>query len=87
MPVRQTGRRAAPTSANAACSASRHGRGGGSPAASQAAGDSTEYAGRGAGRGNAAVVVGRTRSGSAPSSSNTARASPYQVVSPALVQW
>jgi len=32
-------------------------------------------------------VVGRTRCGSASSSSNTARASPHQVVSPAFVQW
>src|SRR5262249_37423505 len=73
--------------ANAAGRAGRECGRGGRPAASQAASDSTEYAGRGAGRGNAAVVVGRTRSGLAPSSSNTARARPYQVVSPPLVQW
>jgi hypothetical protein len=33
------------------------------------------------------LVVGRTRAGSSPASSNTARASPNQVVSPAAVPW
>ena len=60
---------------------------GASPARAHASWSSTEYAGRGAGRGNRSLVVGRTRSGSAPSSSNTARASPYQVVAPVAVPW
>src|SRR4051794_20387730 len=58
-------------SRRAMVSASRQGRAGGSPAADHAVRSSTEYAGRGAGRGNAAVVVGSTRSGSEPISSNT----------------
>ena len=42
---------------------------------------------RGAGRAIAALLAVRTRSGSAPAASNTARASPCQVVSPPPVQW
>src|SRR5690606_37180747 len=66
--------------------ASRHGRSGVRPASRHDAFDSTEYAGLGAGRGNSAVVHGDTRSGSAPTSSNTARANSYHVVSPPPVQ-
>ena len=44
----------------------------------------TELAGRGAGRGgsSSAVAMGSTRSGSWPGASRTARAKPYQVVTP-----
>jgi hypothetical protein len=49
--------------------------------------DSTEYAGRGAGRGKLAVLVGKTRDGSAPSSSKMALAKPNQVVEALFVQW
>ena len=50
---------------------------------------STELAGRGAGRGgsSSAVLMGRTRSGSAPASANTARTKPHHVVAPLLVTW
>ena len=84
----QSHKRVAPRSpSNAACSAARHSRSGARPAARHARSDSTEYAGRGAGRGKSAVVHGVTRSGSSPNSSNTARANANQVVSPAFVQW
>src|SRR5438105_3926697 len=82
----QAGRYESAATAKASCSASRHGRSGGSPAESQRPLPSTEYAGRGAGRGNASVVVGNTRAGSAPSSSKMAWVNPNQVVSPAFVQ-
>lgn len=81
------GRQGSPGSANASRRASRQSGIGVRPAARQAASDSTLYAGRGAGRGNAAVVVGSTRAGSAPSSSKIAWVKPYQVVCPPPVQW
>ena len=43
--------------------------------------------GRGAGRTNASDVVGRTRSGSAPTPAKTARARPNHVVAPVDVAW
>ena len=51
---------------NATASASAQGRGGGSPASVHARVDSTDHAGRGAGRANDALSIGCTRSGSAP---------------------
>ena len=50
---------------------------------------STEYAGLGAGRGgrSSAVLMGRTRSGSAPASASTARTKPHHVVAPPFVTW
>ena len=77
----------APRSAEPRPAPARQSRSGARPARCQASWPSTEYAGRGAGRGNAAVVVGRTRSGSSPSPAKTSRARPYHVVSPALVAW
>ena len=58
--------------ASASANAARHGRSGLNPARTDIAIDSAEYAGRGAGRAACAVLTGRTRCGSAPSSSNTA---------------
>ena len=71
---------AAKPSANAATSASCHGRIEGMPARAQPAWPRTENAGRWAGRTNCADVVGRTRSGSAPARRKISRASWYQVV-------
>ena len=65
----------------------RHSGSGGSPRAAKRVSASTLKAARGAGRGNAADVVGRTRSGSRPASSKTARAKPYQEVRPDAVAW
>ena len=58
---------------------------GSSAALRQASCPSTLYAGRGAGRGKASVVVGFTRAESRPSSAKMAWAKPNHVVSPADV--
>src|SRR5690606_6291333 len=77
--------RAATTSARG----SRKSRDGSKPWARQARTASTEFAGRGAGRGGSscAVLIGRTRSGSWPAAANTSRANWYQLTAPWLVVW
>jgi len=76
-----------PTVAKAWLRADRQCGKGVSPAFRQARSDSTEYAGRAAGRGKSAVVVGKTRDGSAPSSWKIALAKLNQVVDAPFVQW